>query len=106
MTSQRSAPFEVLVKMKRFGICGSDVHFYLQGRISSFIVEKPIILGHECSGEIAEVEEKVKNVKAGQRVVIEPGFTCGVCEYCRSGRFSSLEVETVIKGGLRRRPLL
>ncbi len=81
-------PNDVLVKMKRVGICGSDAHFYLQGRISSFIVEKPIILGHECSGEIAEVGEKVTNVKAGQRVVIEPGFTCGVCEYCRSGRYN------------------
>jgi L-iditol 2-dehydrogenase len=82
------SPLDVLVRIKRVGICGSDVHFYLQGRISSFIVEKPIILGHECSGEIAEVGEKVTNVKVGQRVIIEPGFTCGVCEYCRSGRYN------------------
>lgn len=79
---------DVLVRMRRVGICGSDVHFYLRGRIGSFIVENPLILGHECSGEVAEVGEEVTNVKIGQRVVVEPGFTCGVCEACRSGRYN------------------
>ena len=79
---------DVLVRMRRVGICGSDVHFYLRGRIGSFVVKKPLILGHECSGEVVEVGEKVTNVKVGQRVVIEPGFTCGVCEACRSGRYN------------------
>ena len=79
---------DVLVRIRRVGICGSDVHFYLRGRIGSFVVKKPLILGHECSGEVAEVGEKVTNVKVGQRVVIEPGFTCGVCEACRSGRYN------------------
>jgi len=79
---------EVLVKMKRVGICGSDVHFYLRGRIAFFVVEKPLILGHECSGEIVEVGEKVSNLRPGQRVVIEPGFVCGKCFYCRSGRYN------------------
>lgn len=79
---------DVLVRVRRVGICGSDVHFYLHGKIGSFIVTKPLILGHECSGEVVEVGEDVKNVKVGQRVVIEPGFTCGVCEYCRSGRYN------------------
>jgi L-iditol 2-dehydrogenase len=79
---------EVLVKMKRVGICGSDVHYYLEGQVASFIVKKPLILGHECSGEIVEIGDEVKNLKVGQRVVIEPGFTCGKCEYCRSGRYN------------------
>ena len=65
---------EVLVKMKRVGICGSDVHFYLNGRIASFVVKEPLILGHECSGEVVEVGEEVSNIRPGQRVVIEPGF--------------------------------
>lgn len=79
---------EVLVRMKRVGICGSDVHYYLKGRIASFIIEKPLILGHECSGEVVEVGSKVTKIKVGQRVVIEPGFVCGVCSYCRTGRYN------------------
>jgi L-iditol 2-dehydrogenase len=79
---------DVLVKMKRVGICGSDVHYYLEGQVASFVIKKPLILGHECSGEIVEKGEKVKTLKIGQRVVIEPGFTCGKCEYCRSGRYN------------------
>jgi len=81
-------PKDVLVRIKRVGICGSDVHFYLHGKIASFVIETPIILGHECSGEITEIGSEVENVRIGQRVVIEPGFTCGVCEYCRSGRYN------------------
>ncbi|MEM2820536.1 MAG: alcohol dehydrogenase catalytic domain-containing protein, partial [Candidatus Bathyarchaeia archaeon] len=79
---------DVLVRVRRVGICGSDVHYYLYGRIGSFIVDKPLILGHECSGDVVEVGEAVNNIKVGDRVVIEPGFTCGVCEYCRSGRYN------------------
>jgi len=82
---------KVLVKMKRVGICGSDVYYYLKGSVASFIVRKPLILGHECAGEIAEVGSKVKNLKVGQRVVIEPGFICGKCEYCRKGRYNLCE---------------
>ncbi|MBS7649249.1 alcohol dehydrogenase catalytic domain-containing protein, partial [Candidatus Bathyarchaeota archaeon] len=84
----RIGPRDVLVRIKRVGVCGSDVHFYLHGKIGSFVVNKPLILGHECSGEVAEVGERVENVRVGQRVVIEPGFTCGVCEYCRTGRYN------------------
>ncbi|MEM1582463.1 MAG: NAD(P)-dependent alcohol dehydrogenase [Candidatus Bathyarchaeia archaeon] len=84
----RIGPRDVLVRIKRVGVCGSDVHFYLHGKIGSFVVNKPLILGHECSGEVAEVGDRVENVRVGQRVVIEPGFTCGVCEYCRTGRYN------------------
>ena len=79
---------EVLIEMKRVGICGSDIHFYLHGRIASYVVKKPLILGHECSGEVVEVGEEVSNIKPGQRVVIEPGFVCGKCFYCRLGRYN------------------
>lgn len=79
---------DVLVRVRRVGICGSDVHYYLHGRIGPFIVDKPLILGHECSGEVVKVGDAVGNVRVGDRVVIEPGFTCGVCEYCRSGRYN------------------
>ncbi len=81
-------PNDVLIRMKCVGICGSDVHFYLEGRIGSFIVEKPLILGHECSGEAAEIGRNVTRVKVGQKIIVEPGFTCGKCDYCRSGRYN------------------
>jgi L-iditol 2-dehydrogenase len=79
---------EVLVNMKRVGICGSDVHYYLEGSVASYVVREPLILGHECAGEIVNIDNRVKNLKIGQRVVIEPGFTCGKCEYCRKGRYN------------------
>lgn len=82
------SPHEVLTRMECVGVCGSDIHFYREGKIGSFIVEEPLILGHECSGEIAEVGDGVTGLKAGQRVVIEPGFVCGKCQYCRGGRYN------------------
>jgi len=81
-------PNEVLVRMRCVGICGSDAHFYLHGRIGSLVLEKPTILGHECSGEVAEVGDNVSHLKVGERVVVEPGFTCGKCQYCRGGRYN------------------
>ena len=81
-------PHEVLVRMKRVGVCGSDIHFYLEGRIASFVVEEPLVLGHECSGEIAEVGAEVTGTEVGQRVIVEPGFVCGKCQYCRAGRYN------------------
>jgi L-iditol 2-dehydrogenase len=79
---------EVLVRIRAVGICGSDVHFYTTGRCSGFIVKEPLVLGHECSGEVVEVGDGVNNVKVGDRVVVEPGFPCGRCHYCRIGRYN------------------
>jgi L-iditol 2-dehydrogenase len=79
---------EVLVKIKHVGICGSDLHYYEHGRIGNFIVEKPIVLGHESGGEVVEVGEKVTNVKAGDMVALEPGYTCGKCDFCKQGLYN------------------
>lgn len=79
---------EVLIKMKSVGVCGSDVHYYKHGKIGSYIVKKPMILGHECAGEIVEVASDVKNFKPGDRVAIEPGYTCRKCVYCKTGRYN------------------
>lgn len=79
---------EVLVRIRAVGICGSDVHYYTTGRCSGFVVREPLILGHECSGEIVEVGSRVDGFKAGDRVVVEPGFPCGTCYYCRIGRYN------------------
>lgn len=79
---------EVLVKVEYVGICGSDIHYYEHGRIGNFVVEKPIILGHECAGTITEVGSAVKNLKIGDRVALEPGVPCGKCEFCMTGRYN------------------
>ena len=64
---------EVKIKMHTVGICGSDVHYYTHGKIGPFIVNKPIVLGHEGSGTIIEVGSNVSNLNIGDRVCIEPG---------------------------------
>jgi len=79
---------EVLVKIKHVGICGSDLHFYQHGRIGDFIVESPLILGHESAGEIVKVGNDVKYLKVGDLVSLEPGITCGKCEFCKSGKYN------------------
>ncbi len=79
---------EVLVKIKSVGVCGSDIHYYKEGRIGDFIVKEPLILGHESSGIIEEVGKSVKDLKVGDRVAIEPGIPCRKCSYCKEGRYN------------------
>ncbi len=79
---------QVLVKMKAVGICGSDIHYWHKGRIGPFVVEQPMILGHECAGEVVEAGKDVANLAVGDRVVIEPGVPCYTCEYCKSGKYN------------------
>jgi L-iditol 2-dehydrogenase len=81
-------PKEVLVEIKAVGVCGSDVHYYEHGRIGSFIVNQPLILGHESAGVIVAVGEGVSLGRVGQRVTIEPGIPCRVCRECRHGEYN------------------
>ena len=78
---------EVLIRIMANGICGSDVHFFKEGRLGNFIVTDPYTPGHESSGYIAGLGDGVTNFKEGDRVVIEPGITCNICEYCKSGTY-------------------
>jgi L-iditol 2-dehydrogenase len=82
------SPDEVLVKVMAVGVCGSDIHYYEHGRIGRYIVEKPLILGHECAGIVADVGGKVTRLKVGDRVAVEPGVTCGRCEACKTGKYN------------------
>ena len=66
-------PDDVRIKMHTIGICGSDVHYYTHGKIGNFIVKEPMVLGHEASGTVIEVGKKVKSLKAGDRICMEPG---------------------------------
>jgi len=73
---------EVQLKISHVGICGSDVHIYSGGRK----VDYPMVMGHEGVGYVSQLGAGVKHLSLGQRVVIEPNFPCGQCEFCQQGR--------------------
>ena len=82
---------EVLVKLDYVGVCGSDGHYFHNGRCGSYVVTddcKPFILGHECAGVVVELGEGVTDLQVGDKVALEPGITCGECEFCKSGRYN------------------
>jgi L-iditol 2-dehydrogenase len=79
-------PNNVKIKMSVLGICGSDIHYYTQGRIGSQKVNYPFTVGHEGAGVVVEVGTEVKRVKPGDRIAIEPAMPCGECDQCLSGR--------------------
>jgi L-iditol 2-dehydrogenase len=81
-------PRDVLVAVKSVGVCGSDIHYYEHGRIGDFVVKDPIILGHECAGEVVETGAEVTALSPGDRVALEPGIPCRRCDYCLSGRYN------------------
>ena len=66
-------PGDVRIKIHTVGICGSDVHYYTHGRIGTFVVDAPMVLGHEASGTVVEVGAGVTGLKPGDRVCMEPG---------------------------------
>jgi L-iditol 2-dehydrogenase len=79
---------EVLVEVRTVGVCGSDVHYYEHGRIGSYVVERPLVLGHEVAGVVVERGARAQRHPVGQRVALEPGVPCGSCEECRHGRYN------------------
>ena len=76
---------EVLVKVGRGGICGSDIHYFLDGGIGTVRVSEPIILGHEFAGTIVALGEDVAGLHTGDKVGINPSQPCGRCSYCQKG---------------------
>jgi L-iditol 2-dehydrogenase len=79
---------QVIVKIEYCGICGSDVHYYEKGRIGDFVVNGDFVLGHEVAGTVAMLGENVTSLNIGDKVALEPGYTCGKCEFCKSGRYN------------------
>lgn len=77
---------EVLVKLGAAGICGSDLHYYLHGRVGDFVIREPLTPGHEASGIVAAVGAGVTRVREGERIAINPSRPCGRCPACREGR--------------------
>lgn len=81
---------EVLVQLEYVGICGSDVHYFHHGNCGAYKVnlEEDYMLGHECAGTVVEVGTNVKDLKVGDKVALEPGITCGQCEFCKAGKYN------------------
>ncbi|MET0209402.1 MAG: L-idonate 5-dehydrogenase [Burkholderiaceae bacterium] len=77
---------EVLLKLGAAGICGSDLHYYFEGRNGNFVVREPLIPGHEASAVVAGVGPGVTRVRVGDKVAVSPSHACGRCEGCREGR--------------------
>lgn len=79
-------PGDVRIRMEAVGVCGSDIHYYVSGRIGSQVVEYPFTVGHECAGTVVETGPSVQSLRPGDRVAVEPAITCGECDQCRAGR--------------------
>ena len=78
---------DVLLSVDAVGMCGSDIHYYSQGRIGSQVVTYPFIVGHEFGGTVLAVGGAVTRVKPGDRVAVDPAMPCFVCDQCLAGRF-------------------
>ncbi|WP_319529223.1 NAD(P)-dependent alcohol dehydrogenase [uncultured Cohaesibacter sp.] len=67
-------PDDVRVDIRTVGVCGSDVHYYTHGKIGQFVVNAPMVLGHEAAGVVTELGANVKHLSVGDRVCMEPGI--------------------------------
>jgi L-idonate 5-dehydrogenase len=81
-------PGHVMLRVKRAGICGSDIHYYSHGKIGSFIPKRPFVLGHEFAGEVVSAGDDASAVLIGQRVTVDPSIPCGQCKFCRGDRYN------------------
>jgi L-iditol 2-dehydrogenase len=79
---------EVLVEVRSVGVCGSDVHYYEEGRIGDFVVSAPLVLGHEAAGVVVATGPRVSQLATGTLVAIEPGVPCRACPSCRTGHYN------------------
>jgi 2-desacetyl-2-hydroxyethyl bacteriochlorophyllide A dehydrogenase len=77
---------QVLLRVRRAGICGSDIHYYMHGYCGAFVPTRPFVLGHEFVADVEEIGPDVSQPTVGQRVVVNPATSCGQCERCKSGR--------------------
>jgi len=79
---------ELQIKLKHVGVCGSDLHFYKEGRLANWELDGPLALGHEPGGIVSAIGEGVEGFEIGDKVALEPGVPCGECEDCRKGHYN------------------
>jgi 2-desacetyl-2-hydroxyethyl bacteriochlorophyllide A dehydrogenase len=97
-------PGMVLLKMRRVGICGSDLHYFQDGFCGAFVPSTPFILGHELTAEVIAVNGSAANMPAiGSRVTVNPARACGYCDYCKSGH-GNLCRNTIMLGSASTNP--
>jgi L-idonate 5-dehydrogenase len=97
------APGQALVRVRRVGMCGSDLHYFQHGYCAGFVPTRPFVLGHELSAEVAAVADDVASLRPGLRVAVNPARACGECDACRGGR-RNLCPRTVMLGSASTRP--
>lgn len=81
-------PNDVRIAIENVGVCGSDVHYYTHGRIGPYVVNAPMVLGHEASGRVTEVGSAVKSLAVGDRVCMEPGIPDSTSRASRIGMYN------------------
>lgn len=79
---------ELQIRLEYVGVCGSDLHFYQEGRLANWELNGPLALGHEPGGIVSAIGEGVEGFEIGDRVAIEPGVGCGKCKECLEGHYN------------------
>lgn len=79
---------EALIRIESTGVCGSDMHYYTEGRIGKTVITSPLVLGHEYAGIVEAVGEAADSSLVGKRVAVEPGIPCMRCEFCLKGHYN------------------
>lgn len=82
------SPDEVRLALAYGGICGSDLHYYLEGRVGNSVVRDPMVLGHELSGWVTEAGTNVKGINVGTAVAVNPALPCHNCRMCEQERYN------------------
>jgi len=85
-TPRIRSPGDVLLKIEKVGVCGSDLHYFETGRIASRQASFPFVLGHECSATVVETGPAARRVRPGDQVAVDPAMSCFTCDQCRQGR--------------------
>ena len=96
-------PGMVLLRVRRAGVCGSDLHYFAHGDCGPFVPTRPFILGHEFTADVAAVGEGVITPAVGTRVTVNPARACGFCSYCSNGR-RNLCRKTIMLGSASTKP--
>lgn len=96
-------PGMVLLRVRRVGICGSDMHYFEHGCCGAFVPTRPFIMGHELTADVAAVADGVTAPAVGARVTVNPARACGFCDYCKAGR-GNLCRKTIMLGSASTTP--